>query len=107
MACPDPIDFRAFTMVNIYEHDNAYYADSRWEKTTRPGMRNYLGEVNCTLEEINHLELVLGTQGRSSGQWDIWQAVYSPVGEECYPKPIWDKLAGKIDHSVADYWREN
>ena len=107
VACPDPIDFRAFTVVNIYEHDNAYYADSRWKKTPRPGMRNYLGEVNCTLEEINHLELALGTQGRSGGQWDIWQAVYSPVGEDGYPKPIWDKLTGKIDHSVADYWREN
>ena len=24
-ACPDPIDFRAYTVVNIYEHKNAYY----------------------------------------------------------------------------------
>jgi hypothetical protein len=33
--------------------------------------------------------------------------VYSPIGEDGYPKPIWDKLTGEIDHSVADYWREN
>ena len=42
-----------------------------------------------------------------AGQWDIWQAVYSPVGSDGYPKPIWDKLTGKIDRSVAEYWREN
>ena len=106
-SCPDPIDFRAFTVVNIYEHDNAYYADSKWKKVPRPGKRNYLGELAATIEDSNHMELALGTNSRSGGQWDIWQAVYSPVGSDGYPKPIWDKLTGKIDHSVAEYWREN
>ena len=106
-ACPDPIDFRAYTVINIYEHDNAYYADSQWKHMPRPGKRNYLGELAATVEDMNHMELALGTNGRSGGQWDIWQAVYSPVGADGYPKPIWDKLTGKIDHSVADYWREN
>ena len=106
-ACPDPIDFRAYTVINIYEHDNAYYADSPWKRMLRPGKRNYLGELSATVEDMNHMELALGTNSRSGGQWDIWQAVFSPVGSDGYPKPIWDKLTGKIDHSVADYWREN
>jgi hypothetical protein len=106
-ACPDPIDFRAYTVVNIYEHENAYYVDSKFKKTPRPGKRNYLGEVSVTLEETNHRELVLGTNSRSGDQWDIWQAVYSPVGDDGYPKPIWDKMTGNIDPSVAEYWREN
>ena len=106
-ACPDPIDFRAYTIVNIYEHENAYYVDSKFKKTPRPGKRNYLGEVSATLEETNHRELVLGTNSRSGDQWDIWQAVYSPAGADGYPKPIWDKLTGKIDRTVAEYWREN
>jgi hypothetical protein len=106
-ACPDPIDFRAYTIVNIYEHKNAYYLDSQWKKTPRPGQRNYLGEVSCTVEESNHHELVLGTNSRSGGQYDIWQAVFSPVGEDGYPRPIWDKLTGEIDRSVAEYWRKN
>ena len=59
------------------------------------------------MEEANRLELVLGDNARSGGQWDIWQAVYSPVGDNGYPKPIWDKLTGKIDKKVAEYWREN
>lgn len=106
-ACPDPIDFRAYTIVNIYEHRNAYYLDSQWKRTPRPGGRNYLGEVSATLEEMNHRELVLGTNSRSGDQWDIWQAVFSPLGENGYPKPVWDKMTGEIDKSVAEYWREN
>jgi putative esterase len=106
-ACPDPIDFRAYTVVNIYEDKNAYYLDSRWKRTPRPGHRDYLGHVSATLEEMNHRELVLGTKGRSGDQWDIWEAVYSPVGPDGYPKRIWDKLTGEIDPSVAEYWREH
>jgi hypothetical protein len=105
--CPDPIDFRAYTVVNIYEDKNAYYLDSQWKHTPRPGSRNYLGQIRDTLEEINHLELVLGTKGRSGEQFDIHQAVFSPVGDDGYPKPIKDKMTGEIDHSVAEYWRQH
>jgi hypothetical protein len=106
-ACPDPIDFRAYTVVNIYEHKNAYYVDSRWKKTPRPGQRNYLGEVSTTLRDSNRRELVLGTRSRSGDQYDIWEAVFSPAGEDGYPKRIWDKRTGEIDPSVARYWQEN
>ena len=104
-ACPDPIDFRAYTIVNVYEHKNAYYVDSQWKKTPRPGTRNYLGEIGATLEEDNHRELALGTHSRSGEQWDIWQAVFSPVGPDGYPAPIWDKLTGEIDRKVAEHWK--
>src|SRR4026207_8933 len=72
-----------------------------------PALRNYLGRVSATLEEVNDRELALATKGRSGDQWDIWQAVYSPAGADGYPKPIWDKLTGTIDRSVAEYWKEN
>ncbi len=106
-ACPDPLDFRAYCVVNIYEHENAYFYDSKWKKTPRPATRNYLGETFATLEEANHLELVLGSHSRSGEQWDIWQAVFGPVGNDGYPQPIWDKMTGVIDHTVASYWREH
>jgi hypothetical protein len=106
-ACPDPIDFRAYTVVNIYEHKNAYRADSKWKQTPRPGKRNYLGELAATIEEMNYMELALGTKSRSGGQWDIWEAVYSPVGSDGYPKPIWNKVTGEIDPAVAAHWREH
>jgi hypothetical protein len=107
IACPDPIDFRAFTLVNLYQDGNAYYLDSRWKRTERPGHRDWLGHVSTTVRDMNHLELALGTRGRSGGQWDIWQAVYSPVGADGYPRPIWDKLTGEIDRAAATYWRDH
>jgi hypothetical protein len=107
IACPDPIDFRAYTVVNLYQDRNAYYYDSPWRRTPRPGFRNWLGQVRSTLEEMNRREAVLGSRGRSGDQWDIWQAVYSPVGPDGYPRPIWDKATGEIDRDVAQYWREH
>jgi hypothetical protein len=106
-ACPDPIDFRAYTVVDIYKDENAYYLDSDWKKTPRPGLRDYLGHVSGTSFELNRMELVLGTKTRSGQQWDIWEAVYSPVAEDGYPKRIWDKKSGVIDKKVAEFWREN
>ena len=73
----------------------------------RPGQRNYLGEVSTTLEDSNHRELVLGTHSRSGDQCDIWEAVFSPVGEDGYPKRIWDKMTGRDRPEVAAYWQEN
>ena len=106
-ACPDPIDFRAYTQMNIYDDDNAYYYDSQFKLTERPAHRDWLGTIDRTVRDDNYLELVLATHGRSGQQWDIWQATYSPMGDDGYPKPIFDKFTGEIDHEVAEYWREN
>lgn len=106
-ACPDPIDFRANTVFNLYEDDNAYFDIGPLHRIPRPAHRDYLGKVDRTMEDENHLELVLGTRGRSGAQWDIWEAVYSPVDEDGYPKRIWDKKTGEIDKEVAGHWKEN
>ncbi len=106
-ACPDPIDFRAYTVVDIYKDKNAYFAEGPFKKVPRPGHRDYLGHISSTLEQMNRLELVLGTHSRSGQQWDIWEAVYSPVGPDGYPKRIWDKRTGAIDRDVAKFWQEN
>ncbi|MGB3547988.1 MAG: hypothetical protein WBA17_13495 [Saprospiraceae bacterium] len=106
-ACPDPIDFRAYTVVDLYEDENAYYLDSKFKRTERPGHRDSLGHVSSSLREMNQRELALGTRSRSGQQWDIWEAVYSPTGPDGYPARIWDKKTGKIDRKVAEHWREN
>ena len=106
-ACPDPIDFNNYTVLNIYTDENAYYLKSRFKKTPRPGMRDYLGHVSTTLKELNQLELALGDKTRSGEQWDVWEAVFSPVGKDGYPARIWDKKTGVIDKAVAAYWKEH
>jgi hypothetical protein len=106
-ACPDPVDFRSFCLVDIYKDKNAFWYESDFKKIAKPAFRNYLGQVSATMEETNHYEYVFGTHSRSGDQFDIWEAVYSPQGEDGYPKRIFDKLTGEIDKSVAEYWREN
>lgn len=106
-ACPDPIDFRAYTVVDLYKDKNAYFLESNFKKTERPGHRDYLGRVSYSLRETNYRELALGDKSRSGQQFDIWEATYSPVGSDGYPKPIWDKKTGEIDPAVAAHWRDN
>ena len=106
-ACPDPIDFRATMTVDIYDDDSAYQYPGAFRQLERPAHRDSLGHVQVTVRDYNHLELVLGTKTRSGDQFDIWEAVYSPQGEDGYPQRLWNKRSGAIDHSVAEHWREN
>jgi hypothetical protein len=105
--CPDPVDFRAYMTIDVYDDANAYYSEGPLRRTPRPSHRDYLGNIQTTVEQENLKELVLGTRARSGGQWDIWQAVFSPVGDDGYPRPIWDKRTGVIDHDVAKAWHEH
>lgn len=106
-ACPDPIDFRQYCLIDIYKDKNAYYYESDFKKVARPAYRNYLGQIQTTVEEWNHYELALGDKTRSGEQWDIWEAVYSPQGDDGYPKRIFNKITGEIDKEVAAYWKEH
>ena len=105
-ACPDPIDFRAYMQVNIYEDENLYFERGPFTVVERPGHRDVLGNVNATLRDFNLQELAKGTKSRSGDQFDIWEAVYSPVGDDGYPRRLYDRLTGKIDPAVAEHWKK-
>ena len=79
-ACPDPIDFRAYTIINLYKDTNAYILKGEASTVERPAFRNYLGEIFATQRDANYMELAQGDHSRSGGQYDIWQAVFGPVG---------------------------
>ena len=106
IACPDPIDFRAYTVVDIYEDDNAYYAKGPWRSVAaarRTATTSAMSPPPSSRRTA--CELVLGDKTRSGGQWDIWEAVYSPVGPDGYPQRLWDKQTGVIDKAVAEQWK--
>jgi len=106
-ACPDPVDFHHYTTFDIYNDKNAYYPESDFKKTPRPGVRDYLGNITATIKELNQQELAEGSRSRSGEQFDIWEAVFSPMDADGYPKRIFDKYTGAIDTSVAHYWRDH
>jgi hypothetical protein len=105
---PDPLDFRNVEGINIYEDDNAFYKQHEWYRVPIANTRFApTGEVRLTSEQRNTMELVHGTKGRSGQQLDIWSAVFGPVGDDGYFKPLFDKETGVIDHEVASFWRDN
>jgi hypothetical protein len=106
-ACPDPIDFRAYLLLDIYSDANAYFVEGPFRRIERPSRRDWLGRISVTMRGENLWELVLGTKNRSGQQFDIWEAVYSPVGDDGYPRRLWDRRTGVIEPEVAAYWREN
>jgi hypothetical protein len=107
VACPDPVDFRAYVTANIYSDPNAFNMLGAHTKMAQPAMRDYLGRTLATMQSVNQYELALGSHARSGEQFDIWQAVYGPVGDDGYPKQIFNKETGDIDRSVAAYWKEH
>jgi hypothetical protein len=106
-SCPDPVDFRYHQIVDIYKDANAYWLEMGWTRVERPNQRQTDGSVRSMMKDENLYELVVGDHSRSGGQWDIWEATFSPVGADGYPQRIWDKRTGVIDHATADWWREH
>ena len=49
-------------------------------------------------------ERVFGDYG---GQFDSFDWVFSPRGQDGRPQPLFDRTTGKIDLDVAAYWREH
>lgn len=104
---PDQVDFRNYQFGNVYADSNAYaLRDNAWLPPREiPANRSPEGLTELTMREENTAELVIATKGRSGGQWDGWQAAWAPVGADGYPKPLWDKRTGVIDHAVAESMR--
>ena len=108
-TCPDPVTFSDVEGVNMYKDDNAFYKKySEWQLTPTVNSREVNGEIRQTAQQRYWMELVNGTHGRSgTGQQDIWQATFGPLGADGYFKPAVNSTTGAIDHTVTDYWREH
>ncbi|MGA2259931.1 MAG: alpha/beta hydrolase-fold protein [Acidobacteriota bacterium] len=105
---PDPIDFHRYQMSDIYRDDNAFtIPNGDWATLERPLSRDAAGQVTLTMRQMNQLEAVLGSKVRSGQQIAAWDAAYGPTDAEGYPRPLWDRMTGKIDKEVAAYMRDN
>jgi hypothetical protein len=105
---PDPVDFRHWEMINIYDDPNAFEVPGyEYVPRERPMMRTPDGQTVQTVRGKSQFENVLGSKGRSAEQYEAWEAVYGPVGADGYPQPLWDKKTGQIDKQVAQYMRDH
>jgi hypothetical protein len=103
---PDPVDFRAYELIDIYKDENAYVNSHGFE---RPAMREISGDVVYTVRHECFLEVVLGRGDRwelGGRDWCAWNATFGPRGPDGLPKPLWDGKTGKIDRSVVEHWKK-
>ena len=105
-SCPDPVDFRALELVDIYKDDNAYVNQYGNE---RPSARDHNGDVETHHAPRSRCENLLGRGNSytlSGEQWGDWNAVFGPRGADGRPVPLWDPQTGKINHAVAEQWKK-
>ncbi len=96
-TAPDPVDFRDFQRINLYQPGENLYVDARGARRplARKGDRTALW-----YDDFAWMEHVLGT----GGQLHSFEAVFSPRGPEGTPQLIWDRETGEIDPVVAHAW---
>lgn len=97
-TAPDPVDFRDFQLVNIYEPNTNIFTDARGQP--RPLARR-AGKVVLHYKPFSDMEAVMGR----GGQLQSFEAVFSPRGADGRPAPLWDRNSGVIDPKVAEAWQ--
>jgi len=107
VACPDPVDFHAYQGTDLYDDTNAFVRKGDFGEIPIAADRKPDGSILALTGPEYAFEYVLGTHGRSTEQWDIWQAVFSPAGDDGYPAEAVDPLTGAIDKKVVAYWHDH
>ncbi len=100
-SAPDPVDFRRFQKVNIYEQPN-FYTDA--DGKDLPSLRSK-DRVQMTIRQESQGEDVLGPNNTSAQQWDSWFAVFGPKSQQGNPAALFDPKSGLIAPAVAESYR--
>ena len=97
-TAPDPVDFRDFQNINIYQPGTNMWFDDNGEKRPLARMN---GEVVIDYKTFDKMEQVLG----HGGQLRSFEAVFGPRGADGEPVPLWNRETGAVDPEVAQAWR--
>jgi len=97
-SSPDPVDFRSFQRVNLYEHQNMFYGkDSSLNQTgTVAGFFPWINMRNVYMME----HVIYRGEHRHS-----FDAVFSEKGSNGEPKQILNYQSGEIDTAVFEHWK--
>lgn len=104
--CPDPVDFRAYELINLYKDANAFVNRHGHE---RPASRDLSGEVRTTVRGEVRVERVLGRGGDwtlSGKDWASWNATFGGRRKDGRPVPVWDGATGQIDRAAVNHWED-
>lgn len=97
-TAPDPVDFRDFQRINLYEPNANVFQDSAGKP--RPLAR--VGERPVIFyKQFSDMERPL--RGEQLGSFE---GVFSPRGPNGEPRLLWDRDTGKVDSATAEAWRK-
>lgn len=103
-SSPDPVDFRRFQRINIYEQGNMYVQERAGSAAQE--IASYRGRgTMMTVRQETRGEDVLGPDNTSAQQWDSWFAVFGPRNERGHPAALFDPATGAIDQAMAERYR--
>ena len=97
-SSPDPVDFRDFQKINLYEGDNLYYAkDSSLRMVATIAGRFPWASMkqDCQMEYVVY-------RGEQMHSFD---AVFSAKGTDGNPEAICDPMTGEVNKKVFEHWK--
>ncbi len=94
---PDPVDFRDFQRINLYQPGENMFVDRGGQP--RPIARQGNQPV-LFYKPFSDMEVVMG----HGGQLGSFEAVFSPRDSGGRPMQLWDRKTGAINPTVARAW---
>lgn len=96
-TAPDPVDFRDFQRINIYDPSANMFTES--SGASRPLARSGDRPI-IFYKPFSDMEVVMGR----GGQLFSFEAVFSPKDGNGQPRPLWNRTTGALDQETARYW---
>ncbi len=94
---PDPVDFRDFQQINLYDPLANMFVDAAGQR--RPLARRGT-QLVLWYDDFSKMEDVIG----DGGQLHSFEAVFSPRGVDGKPRPLWNRQTGQVDPETARTW---
>jgi S-formylglutathione hydrolase FrmB len=98
-SAPDPVDFRAFQKINIYDNDNAYYEENGTQFMVAT-VAGYFPWASAKMAYQMENAVYRGEQMRS------FDAVFSQKGTDGLPAGICNAQTGAINPDVVTHWKK-
>jgi hypothetical protein len=106
---PDPLDFRAFQMSDLYADESVFVDAAGHEQPSyrRLAKTDSGTEVVMTVRQESDMEFAMSPEGASGEQWDAWAAMFSPRDRHTgLPRRMFDPRSGTIDDAVVAHWAQ-
>ena len=97
-VAPDPVDFRNFIGINIYDDANLIYYPNKKE---RPCWRGK-DKIYFTIKEMSDIDYILA----HGGLFVTFESVFSPQGSDGQPEKVYNRQTGEINHNVSKKWEK-